>query len=320
MADSDNIAHALAGAGGGALSMAITYPLINISTRAQTDRKKASEAKVSGKGKEKDDSIEISQELTDSTSAYIDLESGLSKKKRDCFISKIKNINSINYTKNIIEKEGIKGLYSGLESALWAVSASNFVYYYFYEGVRSVFQTVNGSEILTTPQSMLGGAVAGSATVILTNPMWVVNTRMTVKSNSAKNVSVIGTLKEIIKTDGVKALFSGIGPALILVINPIIQYTCYEELRKIILKKRKATALDAFLLGAISKLIATGSTYPYITLKSRLQLYNKEHEGVSSWQVFKNIIKTEGLGSLYKGIDIKLFQSVLTSAFLFYFK
>lgn len=37
---SDNIAHALAGAGGGILSMALTYPLITISTRAQVETKK----------------------------------------------------------------------------------------------------------------------------------------------------------------------------------------------------------------------------------------------------------------------------------------
>jgi hypothetical protein len=35
---SDNVAHALAGAGGGILSMIVTYPLITVSTRAQVNR------------------------------------------------------------------------------------------------------------------------------------------------------------------------------------------------------------------------------------------------------------------------------------------
>ena len=38
---SDNVAHALAGAGGGLLSMALTYPLITLSTRAQVESKRA---------------------------------------------------------------------------------------------------------------------------------------------------------------------------------------------------------------------------------------------------------------------------------------
>ena len=39
--ESDNVAHALAGAGGGLLSMTLTYPLITLSTRAQVESKKA---------------------------------------------------------------------------------------------------------------------------------------------------------------------------------------------------------------------------------------------------------------------------------------
>lgn len=35
---------------------------------------------------------------------------------------------------------------------------------------------------------------------------------------------------------------------------------------------------------------------------------------------FKKIIKNEGVKGLYKGIESKLFQSVLTSAFTFAFK
>jgi hypothetical protein len=37
---SDSGIHALAGAAGGALSMAVTYPLVNLSTRAQVETKK----------------------------------------------------------------------------------------------------------------------------------------------------------------------------------------------------------------------------------------------------------------------------------------
>jgi adenine nucleotide transporter 17 len=36
---SDSIVHAIAGAGGGILSMALTYPLITLSTRSQVDSK-----------------------------------------------------------------------------------------------------------------------------------------------------------------------------------------------------------------------------------------------------------------------------------------
>ena len=36
---------------------------------------------------------------------------------------------------------------------------------------------------LTTAESMLAGAIAGSATTLISNPFWVVNTRQTVRVN-----------------------------------------------------------------------------------------------------------------------------------------
>lgn len=91
------------------------------------------------------------------------------------------------------------------------------------------------------------------------------------------------------------------------------------------LEIRKAAPLngiDFFFLGAFSKLCATSATYPYILVKSRMQLKEKdENERYKSLaDSFRKIIRTEGFSGLYKGIGSKLFQSVLSAAFLFAFK
>jgi hypothetical protein len=78
---SDNVAHALSGAGGGLLSMALTYPLITLSTRAQVESKRAQSS-------------------------------------------------TLDAARRIIKREGITGLYAGLESAMFGISVTNFVYYY----------------------------------------------------------------------------------------------------------------------------------------------------------------------------------------------
>ena len=46
--------------------------------------------------------------------------------------------------------------------------------------------------------------------------------------------------------------------------NPIIQYTVFEQIKNFIAKKRQLGNFDFFLLGAISKLAATSITYPYM--------------------------------------------------------
>lgn len=286
---SDNVAHALSGAGGGILSMALTYPLITLSTRAQVESKRAD-------------------------SGFLDA------------------------VKHIMEREGVKGLYAGLDSALFGISVTNFVYYYWYEWTRSAFEktalkTGRASKKLTTIESMIAGAIAGSATVLLTNPIWVVNTRMTTRKRNKETdgsflpgvkpsnaPTTLDTLLALLKDEGPQALFSGVLPALVLVINPILQYTIFEQLKNFIEKKKRVTPTLAFLLGALGKLFATSITYPYITVKSRMHVAGRDGGKESMMQGMKRILKEEGYEGFYKGIAPKVSQSVLTAAFLFAFK
>ncbi|KAI0202503.1 mitochondrial carrier [Astrocystis sublimbata] len=293
----DNVAHALAGAGGGVLSMVLTYPLITLSTRAQVESKRA-------------------------------------------------ETNFLAAVKRIVAREGVAGLYSGLDSAVFGISVTNFVYYYWYEWTRAFFENAaakagRSSRKLTTAESMMAGALAGSATVILTNPIWVVNTRMTtrresleasaelvVEGSGAKAVhgktkapTTIGTLMALLREEGPQALFRGVIPALVLVINPILQYTLFEQMKNIFeaRRKRNITPTMAFLFGALGKLFATSITYPYITVKSQMHVADQgRKEGMT--QAIRRVINEEGYSGLYKGIGSKVTQSVLTAAFLFAFK
>ncbi|EME47997.1 hypothetical protein DOTSEDRAFT_69812 [Dothistroma septosporum NZE10] len=282
---SDNVAHALAGAGGGLFAMALTYPLITLSTRAQVEKKRA-------------------------------------------------NTGTLSAARRIVDREGIAGLYAGLDSALFGITVTNFVYYYWYEFSRSFFQRSTGKKQLSTLESMAAGALAGSATVLLTNPIWVINTRMTARENEASDgdlpttekqkkalrPSTISTLLKIIREDGFLRLFAGVLPALVLVINPILQYTIFEQLKQYVEKRRKVGPTDSFVLGALGKLAATSITYPYITVKSRAHVAQSNAPKLGMTATLKKIYNEEGIGGLYGGIGPKVTQSVITAAFLFAFK
>lgn len=221
--------------------------------------------------------------------------------------------------KRIVAREGITGLYAGLDSALFGISVTNFVYYYWYEWTRSAFEGAaikagRASKKLTTLESMIAGAIAGSATVMLTNPIWVVNTRMTTRkrnkesdesllpgAEAPKAPTTVGTLLSLIKDEGPLALFSGVVPALVLVINPILQYTIFEQLKNVLEKKKRITPTVAFLLGALGKLFATSITYPYITVKSRMHVAGRDGGKESMGDAMKRIMREEGTTGFYKG-------------------
>jgi len=183
---------------------------------------------------------------------------------------------------------------------------------------------------------MIAGAIAGSATVLLTNPIWVVNTRMTARQTESadsslptkeneqpakeKAPSTIGTLMKIIREDGFMRILAGVLPALVLVLNPIFQYTVYERLKQMLEKRRKVGATDSFVLGALGKLAATSITYPYITVKSRAHVATGSGRQEGMVASLRKIVREEGVSGLYGGIGPKVTQSVITAAFLFAFK
>ncbi|PBK72587.1 mitochondrial carrier [Armillaria solidipes] len=289
----DSVIQGIAGSAGGIVAMSATYPLIFISTRAAVETRNESKPVVQ---------------------AVLD----------------------------ILKREGITGLYSGLNSSLLGIAVTNGVYYYFYERSRgAILKSRVGGKGLSTIESIITGLVAGSATTIISNPIWVVQTSQAVRTLNEGSSDAFGrprrpgfleTVRGILAKDGIRAFWRGIGPALVLVMNPVIQYTVFEQLKNTLVARRTvklrlagavaATAIlsdwDFFFLGAISKLIATASTYPYIVIKSRMQAGHSSALGYkSTLDGLLTILQEEGIHGLYKGVGSKLTQSVLTAAILF---
>lgn len=227
------------------------------------------------------------------------------------------------------------------------------VYYFFFEKCReSILQskakvaaaaatsataTIANGGALSTFESILAGVIAGTATTVSTNPIWIVNTRQTVrvgvadpsaaaKAAATKRLGFLQTMQKIVREEGPLALWKGLGPALVLVINPVLQYTAFEQLKNWVVKTRLARAnggkvslsdWDFFWLGALSKLFATGLTYPQIVIKSRQHAGSSKGASTNIWTAMTEIVQKEGIAGLYRGITSKLLQSVLTAAILF---
>lgn len=62
-----------------------------------------------------------------------------------------------------------------------------------------------------------------------------------------KRLSFLETFRHILKTDGPLAFWRGLGPALVLVINPILQYTVFEQLKNWLVKSRLNNKKSAVL-------------------------------------------------------------------------
>ncbi|XP_028172525.1 peroxisomal membrane protein PMP34 [Ostrinia nubilalis] len=202
----------------------------------------------------------------------------------------------------LANEEGFDSLYRGLSPVLQSLSVSNFVYFYSFHALRN-FASKENSAL----KDLFFGIVAGSINVILTSPLWVVNTRMKLEKNLYN--SLIEGLVDIGKKEGARGLWSGTIPSLLLVSNPAIQFMVYETVKRHFVSKNSFHTYEAFLTGAIAKAVATTLTYPLQLIQSRLRA------GTSLKPLMSAVKSNPAI--MFRGLETKLLQTVMTAALMF---
>ncbi|KAI0127737.1 mitochondrial carrier domain-containing protein [Xylariales sp. AK1849] len=222
----------------------------------------------------------------------------------------------------IVADDGVQGLYAGIHGALLGVASTNFAYFYWYSIVRTLY--FKSQKVPTPPSTMIElalGATAGAVAQICTIPVAVVTTRQQTQSKFERK-SFLETGREVMHSeDGVFGLWRGLKASLVLVINPAITYGAYERLKTYMYPgKVRLTAGEAFLLGAMSKALATIVTQPLIVAKVGLQSkppaarQGKPFKGFI--EVMRFIIKHEGAVGLFKGITPQILKGLLVQGIL----
>jgi len=218
--------------------------------------------------------------------------------------------------------EGVLGLYAGMSGALLGVASTNFAYFYWYSTVRELYfkyQKTPGAPSTATELAL--GAVAGALAQLCTIPIAVVTTRQQTQSKEDRK-GMIETAKEVINgEDGVSGLWRGLKASLVLVVNPSITYGAYERLKTIMYPgKTRLGPGEAFLLGAMSKALATILTQPLIVAKVGLQSKPPPQRKGKAFkgfvEVMQFIIEHEGPAALFKGIGPQILKGLLVQGIL----
>ncbi|KAF2666990.1 peroxisomal membrane protein-like protein Pmp47 [Microthyrium microscopicum] len=220
----------------------------------------------------------------------------------------------------ITQTEGLAGLYAGMPGCLMGVASTNFAYFYWYTLVRGLFISRYPGQPGTAAELSLG-AVAGALAQLFTIPVAVVTTRQQT-ADKADRKSLMATAQEVINgEDGWTGLWRGLKASLVLVINPSITYGAYQRLRvQLFPNKKNLSAGEAFLLGAISKSIATVVTQPLIVAKVGLQSKPPPERNGRPFKTFgevlKHIVDNEGIMRLFKGIGPQILKGLLVQGLL----
>lgn len=180
---------------------------------------------------------------------------------------------------------------------------------------------------LTPTDFFLSSLLAGAATQLITNPIWVLKTRIVSSDRTAEGAypGMLAGARRLLREEGVRGFYRGLGVGLLGVSHGAVQFAVYEPAKRFYFARRErlaaATAAvtggeegerkgggskitnDAtIVLSTVSKFVAGAVTYPLQVLRSRLQNYDAEERfGRGIRGVVRQLWREEGLRGFYRG-------------------
>lgn len=116
--------------------------------------------------------------------------------------------------KHILKTGGIRSLFAGSTATLLRDGSGSFAYFAVYEGIKR-YLTPTGSQSLSPTAVIIGGGFAGVCNWLVAIPFDTIKSRIQMATNQQQSTSVFTVGKTLIREEGTKALFKGIGPALL---------------------------------------------------------------------------------------------------------
>ncbi|KAJ9612327.1 mitochondrial FAD carrier protein flx1 [Cladophialophora chaetospira] len=234
--------------------------------------------------------------------------------------------------RDIIRNEGptrLAALYRGLSPNLVGNSAGWALYFLWYREAQDAIRSLRGyapEQQLTSVDYLTASSASGILSAILTNPIWVVKTRML--STSATQVGaypgLIHGLRAIYKTEGVRGFFHGLTPTLFGVTHGALYFTAYEKIklwRKRSKQSETLSNVDTIVASSLSKTFAGTLTYPHQLVRARMQTYDPSAityvRGPGLVALIKQIWVNEGLVGYYKGLFPNLLRVVPSTCVTF---
>ncbi|KAK4480155.1 hypothetical protein RD792_013214 [Penstemon davidsonii] len=206
----------------------------------------------------------------------------------------------------IMQTDGWKGLFRGNFVNVIRVAPSKAIELFVYDTVNKNLSPKLGKQPkFPIPPSLIAGACAGVTSTLLTYPLELLKTRLTIQRGVYNGL--LDAFVKIVQEGGPGELYRGLAPSVIGVIPyAATNYCAYDTLRKAykkIFKTDDIGNIETLLIGSAAGAISSTATFPLEVARKQMQI------GAVSGKVYKNvlhalasILEQDGIHGLYKGL------------------
>lgn len=213
---------------------------------------------------------------------------------RDDCLRLFRNLIAYHVPRDIYQNESPRALFKGLGPTLVGVVPARSINFFTYGNGKQIIANTFNDGVENSFVHVTAATFAGIATGTVTNPIWVVKTRMQLSAsetrtaasslleNKARQSGLLGesllVIKKIAREEGVRGFYKGLTASYLGVTETAIQWTLYERLKKLTRNTEgKGGAVEWLgMLGSAgsAKCVATLITYPH-EVRILLSLYTK---------------------------------------------
>ncbi|KAK5654845.1 hypothetical protein OQA88_6881 [Cercophora sp. LCS_1] len=205
----------------------------------------------------------------------------------------------------------LASLYRGLTPNLIgnATSWASFFFFKSFSERAISFIRNHPSQRLTPADFFVASLAAGAATQVITNPIWVLKTRMLSSDRGAAGAypSMWAGGVRLWREEGLRGFYRGLGVGMLAVSHGAVQFAVYDPARRWHIKRQGGTGEvgneATVVLSTVAKLVAGATTYPLQVLRSRLQTHDAEEMfGKGARGVVRQLWREEGVRGFYRGM------------------
>lgn len=217
-------------------------------------------------------------------------------------------------------EKGVRGLYRGVIINTFASGTAWGTYFFLYNGLKNYHISSSSNKLMTFDYTLYA-TMASVITICITNPLFLIKTRMCLQyANQGNNLVKVVQYKNsldafmvLLKTEGFAGMYRGLFPGLFGTLNGTIQMVCYENMKSAWLErlerrakangeteKQKLNTAHFSTFSSISKIVSVICTYPFQLVRSRIQDQHQNYENIAD--VIKKTYRNERLYGFYKGL------------------
>lgn len=174
---------------------------------------------------------------------------------------------------------------------------------------------------LSPADYFISATVAGLTTQALTNPIWVIKTRMISDDRNSSHAfpNMRAGFAQVYRNEGLKGFYSGLTMSLFGVSQGALTFAIYDPIKNLYLARQRDAGgavgedkLDVqatLVISTTSKLVAQAAVYPYQVVRSRLQNRNADVRfGKGVRGVARGLWHEAGIRGFYRGLGVASYR------------